>query len=321
MRHLFFILMFFCLLPLPASAASKSTWAYPVLKPVATVEDDVIRLGDIFENIDPKQAQTVVASSPPPGRRMMLESGWLSSAARSSGVWWSPTTGYERITVERLGIPISIEQIQESILQTLIIDGAPPNSEIELTSRDFQLFAPTQGGDIAVRDILMDRSRSQFTATLEVPAGGRNPQKVRITGRVFPVTEVAALSHSVRRGTVIGEGDIEWKPIRGDISRQNYVTDPGQFVGMAVKRALRTGAPLRVTDLHPPILVRKGTVVSMSLRHGNMTLTAQGKVLDNGALGDTVRVVNVQSKQTIEATVNGADRVTVTLAAPPPLAN
>lgn len=317
MRHLFFILLFFCLLPLPASAASRSTWASPVLKAAATVDDDVIRLGDIFDNIDPTEAQIVVASSPPPGRRLMLESGWLSSAARSGGVWWSPTTGYERITVERLGIPVSIEQIRESILKALIAGGAPATSEIELAGRDLQLFAPTQGGDIAVRDILMDRSKSQFTVTLEVPADGRNPQKIRLTGRVFPVSEIAVLAHNVQRGAVIGENDIAWKSIRGDISRQNYVTDPDQFAGMAVKRAFRTGTPLRLTDLQPPILVRKGTLVSMSLRHGNMTLTAQGKALDNGALGDTVRVVNVQSKQTIEATVNGADRVTVSLANPP----
>ena len=42
-----------------------------------------------------------------------------------------------------------------------------------------------------------------------------------------------------------------------------------------------------------------------------MILTAQGKALDNGADGDTVRITNTQSKKVIEAEVTGMGRVAV----------
>jgi flagella basal body P-ring formation protein FlgA len=43
-----------------------------------------------------------------------------------------------------------------------------------------------------------------------------------------------------------------------------------------------------------------------------IVLTMRGKALEAGANGDTVNVQNVQSKRTIQATVTGPGRVTVT---------
>lgn len=59
---------------------------------------------------------------------------------------------------------------------------------------------------------------------------------------------------------------------------------------MAVKRGIKTNPDpphgFAATDSCP-----QGILVIITLRQGNMSLTAQGKALDNGALGDTVRVV------------------------------
>ncbi len=42
-----------------------------------------------------------------------------------------------------------------------------------------------------------------------------------------------------------------------------------------------------------------------------MTLTAQGRALEDGGAGDTVRVVNTQSNTVVQAVVTGANRVSV----------
>jgi flagella basal body P-ring formation protein FlgA len=43
-----------------------------------------------------------------------------------------------------------------------------------------------------------------------------------------------------------------------------------------------------------------------------ISLTARGKAEENGSLGDTVNVLNVQSKRVIQAVVSGPGQVTVT---------
>jgi len=44
-----------------------------------------------------------------------------------------------------------------------------------------------------------------------------------------------------------------------------------------------------------------------------MTLTAQGKAEEDGSRGDVIRVRNLQSNKTIEATITGPDSVAVNL--------
>jgi flagellar basal body P-ring formation protein FlgA len=46
-----------------------------------------------------------------------------------------------------------------------------------------------------------------------------------------------------------------------------------------------------------------------------LTLTLRGQAQDAGALGDTIGVLNVQSKHVVQGVVSGPGRVTVTAAA------
>ena len=48
-----------------------------------------------------------------------------------------------------------------------------------------------------------------------------------------------------------------------------------------------------------------------------MALTALGRALDDGALGDTIRVLNSQTKIVVDATVSGNGHVSVAPASPP----
>jgi flagella basal body P-ring formation protein FlgA len=52
-------------------------------------------------------------------------------------------------------------------------------------------------------------------------------------------------------------------------------------------------------------------LVTIILKSPKMTLTAQGKALDDGSDGDTVRITNTQSNKVIEAEVTGPAKVAV----------
>ena len=55
-----------------------------------------------------------------------------------------------------------------------------------------------------------------------------------------------------------------------------------------------------------------GVNVKVVGSHGGITLTAQGRALENGTVGDTIQVVNTQSSRTIDARVEGTGVVRVT---------
>ena len=74
---------------------------------------------------------------------------------------------------------------------------------------------------------------------------------------------------------------------------------------------MRPGDVLRQTDLGKAELVARNDNVTITFQVPGITLTMRGKALEGGAQGDTINVLNVQSKRSIQATVAGAGHVVV----------
>jgi flagella basal body P-ring formation protein FlgA len=90
---------------------------------------------------------------------------------------------------------------------------------------------------------------------------------------------------------------------------------------MSPRRVLSAGAPVRLGDLRPPVVVARGSRVTMQVRYGALTVTAGGRALEDGAMGAVIRVVNVDSSRTVEAVVTGPNQVAVDPAAAAAAAN
>jgi flagella basal body P-ring formation protein FlgA len=57
--------------------------------------------------------------------------------------------------------------------------------------------------------------------------------------------------------------------------------------------------------------VKKGDLVMIKVLSKNMELSAQGRSLDNGAVGDVVRVSNTMSKKVVEGKVTSPQLVEI----------
>jgi flagella basal body P-ring formation protein FlgA len=55
-----------------------------------------------------------------------------------------------------------------------------------------------------------------------------------------------------------------------------------------------------------PVLVTKGAAVTMVLESPGLLLTVKGQALEDGAKGETIRIMNTQSSRTVEAVVTAA---------------
>ncbi len=74
-------------------------------------------------------------------------------------------------------------------------------------------------------------------------------------------------------------------------------------VGMTLRRQLPEQSLLRKTDVMPPHVVLRGQIVTMRIRQQNLELSAQGRALQDGAVGEVVRITNTQSNRVVEAKV------------------
>lgn len=284
------------------------------LRSQVVVEGDVVRLGDLFENPGPR-AQVAVANAPAPGRRIVFEVQWLAEVARYYQVAWRPQNRFERVTVERPGRVITPSELVGHLRPALQARGMRQDGLIELAARSQDIAISLEAPDtVEVRQLDYDVNVGRFTAVIIVGAGHASQQRAILTGRVFPTVALPVLRRAFNVGEMIRADDIDWANIREDSVRSDVVTDPAQLVGTNPRVRLRAGEPIRQGDTRLPVLVARNATVSIVLETGAMRITVLGRALDEGARGQSVRVTNLQSRQTIEAIVVGPDMVSVPFA-------
>ncbi|HVI49889.1 MAG TPA: flagellar basal body P-ring formation chaperone FlgA [Candidatus Sulfotelmatobacter sp.] len=296
---------------LAAGLLSSPARADVTLRPNVLVDGDVVKLGDLFDNL-PDKADTPVARSPAPGRRVTVDSEWLARVAHNYNVAWKPSSNFDQAVVERSGVLIGHEQIEQELRNALSGEDLPKNSDIELTNRAIDVTVPIGSATtIGVRDMIYDKRYNRFTATVEIPANTPNAQRIRVAGRVYAMVDVPVLSHAINRGDVISAHDLNFVRQREDSLRRDVLTDADQMIGMTPKQPLRSGQMITVNDIQKPIAVPRGGLVTMILKYGPMTLTAQGRAVEPGAVGDIIRVANASSNQVVEAKIDSANTVLV----------
>lgn len=307
------------------SALATASWCadLPVaLRPQAMIEGDLVRLGDLWDNLGAK-ADTVVAPSPQPGKRVTADARWLTAVAQSHGLGWQPASAFDRIVIERAGHSVDPRLIETELREALAMEGARGNFELDIANRGALniVVAGSAPATVAIRDLTWDQRTNRFTATVEVPAGSPSATRQRIQGRVFPTARVPVLSRNLNRGEAVRESDIQWVELREDQVRPGVVTDPATIIGLEPRFSVRAGTPVRAADLQRPVLVSRNAMVTIALKTPFMTLTTQGRVTEDGGKGDIVHVTNLQSKRTFEAIVEGPGSVSVTSGGPRMLAN
>jgi flagella basal body P-ring formation protein FlgA len=116
-------------------------------------------------------------------------------------------------------------------------------------------------------------------------------------------------SHDIARGETIADSDLVYQNVDAGGLASGVVTSMNQLDGMETRRVLRAGQPVRADDVRKPILVAKGQTITMIFAAPGLTLTATGRAMSEGGMGETVTVLNPVSYRQITGVVTGAGEV------------
>jgi flagellar basal body P-ring formation protein FlgA len=129
-----------------------------------------------------------------------------------------------------------------------------------------------------------------------------------LTYPAFGGVRVVVPMRDIARGSVIADSDLTYLAVNGEVMN-GVVTNMTDAVGMQTRRTLRAGESLRQQDLRRPILVTKGAVVTMTFEAPGVVLTATGRAMSEGGMGETVTIQNPTSFRQITAVVVGPGEV------------
>lgn len=123
-------------------------------------------------------------------------------------------------------------------------------------------------------------------------------------------------TRDINRGEVIGESDLTFADVTGSALSPSTATKFETLTGMQTRRLLRAGDAVRAEDVRRPVVVTKGQTVTMTFQAPGIQLSAMGRAMSEGGVGDTVTVQNPASFRMVTATVTGAGTVRAEMASP-----
>jgi flagella basal body P-ring formation protein FlgA len=145
------------------------------------------------------------------------------------------------------------------------------------------------------------------------------PGLVLAAGSAFAATvRIVVPAHDIARGDTISENDLTYAMVDGAALMSGVPTRMEEVKGMQARRVLVAGQPFRGDDVRRPIVITKGQTVTMEFDAPGVQLTAMGRAMSEGGVGDTVTVQNPVSYRMISAIViaPGTVRATGTITAP-----
>ena len=124
-------------------------------------------------------------------------------------------------------------------------------------------------------------------------------------------------AHDIARGQIIADSDLSYATVPGDALMSGTVTSFAVVKDMEARRTLHAGEILRADDVRHPIVVTKGQTITMLFRAPGVELTAMGRAMGEGGVGDTVTVQNPSSFRMILGVISAPGTVIATGPASP----
>lgn len=283
------------------------------LREKASVDGDYILLGDLFAGLDKETENKAAAPAPSLGKDAELNADWLRALARKHGIRWEPENENVKITVRRAALEVGKDDLLKAFAQSLKEKGMPESASVFLNKGRYTFFLPPDAAyEIKISDASYAPDTYLVSGTAEVIYDGKTFGTAELSGKAVPYVKVPVAKRTLTAGQVITENDVMLKSVREDSLRATEVVAKIEdLIGKEVKRGIRAGTTVTPDDVRTQVMVAKGKFVTIGFTRGGIMLSAQGKALENGGLGDTVRVQNMQSKSVVQGIVTGPETVTV----------
>ena len=146
-----------------------------------------------------------------------------------------------------------------------------------------------------------------------VRCDGDKPWKIFVPVETVVTDTVLVASRTLPQGHILTEEDLVAR--QDDVSRLRfgYFSDVRLVVGRQLKSQLLAGRELTPRSLKVDLAIRKGQSVTLVAGTGGVDIRMGGKALMDGALGQRIRVENVNSGRTVEGIVRSREHVEVLL--------
>jgi len=211
-----------------------------------------------------------------------------------------------------LGHLVSGDAIAQALLRELGVKLPTGHVELKLDNPLPRLVAsPAASPELGVDQLSYDARSGRVQAFVTLESDDAEMQRVRVAGHVIRLIDLPVLTRMINPGETIGEGDVMQTAFQADRVGQNLVSERSALIGKTPRISLRAQEPVHSNEILVPIAVHKGDLVTLVLHTPSLTLTTQGKAVEDAPNGGSIRVANAKSGRVIDGLVSGPNTVNV----------
>ncbi len=155
------------------------------------------------------------------------------------------------------------------------------------------------------------RYGSPVQVKVAVNINGQRQMNVITVWRVKKFIDVLVAAKDLPSRSVLTDADVTFE--RREVVRfEEVLFDPGDVVGLELKRPLTAGSIITRSSLTKSFLIKPGDNLTIISKSGSVMVKVPGQALQGGAIGDVIRVRNISSGKSFLARVEDAQTVVVT---------
>jgi flagella basal body P-ring formation protein FlgA len=299
-----------------------SVQAEPTLSVRETIQvdsGDSIYLYDVVEFAEPNPKIIEAArlfklcDSPPAGERRVFSSRALSEVLRTFQAQLEERALHARfvlpkeITVERVRKPLEIEAVRSALL------GEWEKTCSKCRFMVYDLRLPQVNGehlDGWKIDFKGQAPRGSFSIPILVQRNNKPAETIWVQGRLDILREVPVANRTIYFGERLTANDYRWE-YREVTYANDTAPQESELNGQRVKSPVHFNDIIWRASLEREKALYHGEMVRVRIGDPTFEVSVDGRAQQDGYVGDTVNVLNVQSQKVISGRVVGKGEVAV----------
>jgi flagella basal body P-ring formation protein FlgA len=284
----------------------------------AIVTDKAVRLGDIAQidspNIQDDEAiielkKIAVGVSPKAGESMTLEGSKVLERLRDEGVRLdSIRYSLPRdISVTRAFREVKLDELERAL--TSFLSKESKQVDVKQLVVDGPIRVPTDSLGLEV--VALQATRPGHIGVNYKSVAGSDEVRFQLKAvadewRLMPVA-----SRPLAKGATVTANDVQLMKVNGTALGRDSIENLGDIVGRNLTKDIGQGEMFKASTVVVPAVVTAGSRVTVVFRQNRLEVTASGIALENGGMGQDIRVRNESSKKVIVGKVSDPGLVTV----------
>ncbi len=147
--------------------------------------------------------------------------------------------------------------------------------------------------------------------SIAVRCDGAHPWSLYVPATISVHRSVVVAARPLARGKILTADDLSYKKMELKRASHRYFTDKQALIGRQLTRRVASGAPLRANQARLPVAVKRGMRVIIHSSLPGLRVSMRGKALEEGRVGDRIRVLNSRSGRKLDAVVLAAGKVQI----------